>query len=726
MGLLSRLSGVIGGLFRLGSGGPQLKNNAGAIEARNAGDTDYAVFRAGTPLGAADAVPRSYADLVAHVPQLDSPQYVGMFTSHISTLRGPTLPHGGGYTVLDMNGAGYLSKIFCTLANYTGAAPSLKFQVFVDGEVTPSIDVFVEDMCCFRSGVCSSDRAGGGIGSNGLSFFFNFVAPFSSHIKVQFLDLRNDGIDRLLGGYLEYKLGTGMNWGLYGKLWSSTMDYSGIVPYATQNLLNITSATGGVFIGGYYDITGEADFHYLEGWFNAVIDGGVGATNWINGGGGAQVATGNYMFDSNEDYGEDGFYFSATGGAHNQTRNVGLTFTPAGGHVAWYKWHYENPMVFGSTFVWEFKNGFNGAFPTISNTAIKGVLWYYTGAVGSVVAPTSIKGDAGVGSVGGQGPQGIQGLPGGYTSPFSGRVITVTRNGTTSAWSVDGKTTWVAGASVALGGWYGGCWDPLHGRFIFVSNGANDPGGSHYTVDGGITWTAGGLLSASLTGWFNCTYDTAHQTVIAVAQASTSGGRYSTNGGTTWLTSASVLVSAGWFGCCYDPGHSRIIYVSGGSVDTMYTADGGVTWVAGGNASIALNALAYDPVHARVAALPASGTQSQYTTDGGVTWVNGGVVPNAQYYGLVWDPLHAKLIGIAANSSQTIYSTDGGVTWANGGTLGGGAVPIRGAIYSPYSGRVLASDTGTTNVYYTENGGLNWTTITTGITPGPILAVAYP
>ena len=348
-----------------------------------------------------------------NLASLESPQSAMLFTSHISTLRGPSLPAGGTYTVLDMNGAGYLSKIFCTLAAYTGGAPSIKFQVYVDGEVTPSIDVFVEDMCCFRSGTCSSDRAGGGIGSNGLSFYFNFVAPFSSHIRVLFVDQINDGNDRLLGGYLEYKIGTGMNWGLYGKLWSSTMNYT-VVPYATQNLLNITSATGGVFVGGYYDLTGEGDFHFLEGWFNAVIDGGAGSTNWVNGGGNFQVPTGNYMFDSNEDYGEDGFYFSATGGAHNQTRNLGLTFNPSSGHVAWYKWHYENPMVFSSTFTWDFVNGFNGTFPTISNTTVKGVLWYYTGAVGSVVAPTSIKGD-----------QGVPGTPGAAGAPGTGSIQVV-------------------------------------------------------------------------------------------------------------------------------------------------------------------------------------------------------------------------------------------------------------------------------------------------------------
>ena len=724
MNLLQRINGIIGNLFQLGSGGPQIKNNSGAIEVRNSTDTGFSVMRAAIPVGLNDLVPKSYADLVAHVPKLDSPQYPGLFTSHISTLRGPTLPHGGGYTVIDMDGAGYLSKIFCTLANYTGAAPSLKFQVFVDGELTPSIDVFVEDMCCFRSGVCSSDRAGGGIGSNGLSFFFNFVAPFSSHLKVQFLDLINDGVDRLLGGYLEYKIGTGMNWGLYGKLWSSTMNYT-VVPYATQTLLNVTSATGGVFVGGYYDLTGEADFHFLEGWLNAVIDGyGVDGYNWINGGGG-QVQTSNYMFDSVEDFGEDGFYFSATGGAHNQTRNLGLTFLPSSGHVAWYKWHYENPLVFSSSLLWTFTNGFNGTFPTLSNTTIKGVIWYYTGAVGSVVSPTTIKGDQGVpGGVGTQGPQGIQGLPGGYVSPYSGRFVLVSRDSATATSHADGRGAYSSGGTITTGGWYGIAWDATHARFVTVSNGSNSAGKSAYSADGGASWTVAGTISASLTSFYLCLYDPVHFTLIAVAQGSTSGGFYSTTGGTSWVQSASVIISTSWFACCFDSGHSRGIWVSTATTDTMYTADGGVTFVAGGAGSIAAASVCYDPVHARVVSLPVSGTQSQYTTDGAATWVNGGVVPTGIYDVLVWDPVHAKLIGIPRSATQTVYSTDGGVTWANGGTITSSS-GYRCGLYDPYTGRVLVQDVANSVVRYTEDGGATWQSLAS-LPFAPFLAEAYP
>ncbi len=109
MSLLSRISGVVGNLFRIGLGGPQLKNNAGVIEARNVGDTGYAVLRAGTPVGVADLATRAYADLVARTPQLSAPQYPGLGVRLVAKAEGPTLLANGSYTVVDVAGAGFMS-----------------------------------------------------------------------------------------------------------------------------------------------------------------------------------------------------------------------------------------------------------------------------------------------------------------------------------------------------------------------------------------------------------------------------------------------------------------------------------------------------------------------------------------------------------------------------------------------------------------------------------------
>jgi hypothetical protein len=65
MSLWSKIRGTIETAFQLGLGGPNLKNNAGAIEARNAGDSAFAVVRGALPVGDNDLVTKTYADTLA-------------------------------------------------------------------------------------------------------------------------------------------------------------------------------------------------------------------------------------------------------------------------------------------------------------------------------------------------------------------------------------------------------------------------------------------------------------------------------------------------------------------------------------------------------------------------------------------------------------------------------------------------------------------------------------
>jgi hypothetical protein len=59
------LRGIIGNLFQLGLGGPNLKNNAGAIEARNAGDSAFAIMRVASPAADNDVANKQYVDTMA-------------------------------------------------------------------------------------------------------------------------------------------------------------------------------------------------------------------------------------------------------------------------------------------------------------------------------------------------------------------------------------------------------------------------------------------------------------------------------------------------------------------------------------------------------------------------------------------------------------------------------------------------------------------------------------
>jgi hypothetical protein len=66
MSLWSKIRGTLEALFQIGGPtGPQLKNNAGAVEARNSADTAYAVMRGGAPVGDNDLATKTYVDTLA-------------------------------------------------------------------------------------------------------------------------------------------------------------------------------------------------------------------------------------------------------------------------------------------------------------------------------------------------------------------------------------------------------------------------------------------------------------------------------------------------------------------------------------------------------------------------------------------------------------------------------------------------------------------------------------
>jgi hypothetical protein len=57
-----KLAGVVGNLFQIGLGGPQIKNNGGVLEHRNAGDSAFAIARGLDPVGADDLTTKRYVD----------------------------------------------------------------------------------------------------------------------------------------------------------------------------------------------------------------------------------------------------------------------------------------------------------------------------------------------------------------------------------------------------------------------------------------------------------------------------------------------------------------------------------------------------------------------------------------------------------------------------------------------------------------------------------------
>lgn len=65
MSLWSKIRGTVETIFQIGLGGPQIKNNSGVVEARNAADSAYAIVRGATPVGNNDLATKTYVDTLA-------------------------------------------------------------------------------------------------------------------------------------------------------------------------------------------------------------------------------------------------------------------------------------------------------------------------------------------------------------------------------------------------------------------------------------------------------------------------------------------------------------------------------------------------------------------------------------------------------------------------------------------------------------------------------------
>jgi hypothetical protein len=62
MSLWSKIRGTIETAWQIGLGGPQVKANAGNLEARNAADAAFVIVRGATPVAANDLATKAYVD----------------------------------------------------------------------------------------------------------------------------------------------------------------------------------------------------------------------------------------------------------------------------------------------------------------------------------------------------------------------------------------------------------------------------------------------------------------------------------------------------------------------------------------------------------------------------------------------------------------------------------------------------------------------------------------
>ena len=93
-----KLEGLIGTVLQFGNGGPKLKNNGGAFEARNAADAAFAITRGLDPAAANAYVTKGYFD--ANNAAANGLSYVKLPLALATVVSTGTLPNG--YVVRDV------------------------------------------------------------------------------------------------------------------------------------------------------------------------------------------------------------------------------------------------------------------------------------------------------------------------------------------------------------------------------------------------------------------------------------------------------------------------------------------------------------------------------------------------------------------------------------------------------------------------------------------------
>ena len=174
-----------------------------------------------------------------------------------------------------------------------------------------------------------------------------------------------------------------------------------------------------------------------------------------------------------------------------------------------------------------------------------------------------------------------------------------------------------------------------------------------YSIDGGITWTAGGALTASGT-WSAVAYGQGKW--VAVRSGSTDCA-YSINGGISWLAGGALPASTTWTSITYGAG--KFVAIASGGTQAASSVDGGLTWVSR-TLPATSNWIAVAHGNNRfVAVSNSSGTAAAYSLDG-ITWV-ASTVPSAQYT----DVRYGQGVFLAVSQSTQAASSEDGVVWTS-------------------------------------------------------------
>lgn len=255
---------------------------------------------------------------------------------------------------------------------------------------------------------------------------------------------------------------------------------------------------------------------------------------------------------------------------------------------------------------------------------------------------------------------------------------------------------------------------------VGVSSGSGSSG-VFYTTDGGIGWTASNLTTGTGTGGYIPNYvcisgDNAVAVCVNLSPATTV--YYSTNGGQTWTGATfggNPLLLTGQIATAIS---GTKAFVAGDS-SKYYSTDGGATWTASTGLTGITQVYGSQMIGDNAVVATESGVR--FSTDGGATWA----VPtgNVSDYTLSIS-MNAAGNVVAGQNSGILYSTNFGANVAVA-TSGVGAMSNRTSIsIDSGSQNCIAASSATSTLWYSSDGGNNWTNTTQAISPEIALMIS--
>jgi hypothetical protein len=233
----------------------------------------------------------------------------------------------------------------------------------------------------------------------------------------------------------------------------------------------------------------------------------------------------------------------------------------------------------------------------------------------------------------------------------AGTAYTITSLGDSLFNAVGAENNFVGVTFIATGSTLGtGTVVEVNSTVVAIATGSNT---TTRSVDGGVTWSAGGNLPASTT-WTSIAYG--QGTWIAVASGGTASA-YSTDGGQTWTAGGALPASATWTSVAYGAG--KFVAVASGGTQAAGSSDNGLTW----SLRVLPSSTNWKSVafgnNRFVAVSSSSGTAAAYSLDG-ITWTASTII-SAAYTSIAY----GQGTFFAVGASTTAASSPDGIVWTS-------------------------------------------------------------